>query len=75
MAKLLILIVGAFLIYLMFKGYFRNLQRGDSTRAQPPIAENMVRCAQCNVNVPTSEAIFSRGEHFCCEEHRRARQQ
>ena len=75
MFKLLILIVGAFLIYTMLKGYFRNLQGGGPSRPQPPIAENMVRCAHCNVNVPTSEAIFSRGEYYCCEEHRRARQQ
>lgn len=75
MLKLLILVVGAILIYALLKGYFRNLQRGDTSHSQPPTAENMVRCAHCNVNIPTSEAIFSRGEYYCCDEHRRARQQ
>ena len=72
--RFLILLVGIVIIYLLLKKYFRNLQ-GPANTAKPPIAENMVRCAHCGVNVPQTEAIFSRGEYFCGDEHRRLHQQ
>lgn len=72
--RLLLLIVGVAIIYILLKNYFRNLQQpGPAPRPQRP--ENMVPCAQCGVNVPQTEAIFSRGEFFCTDEHRRLRQQ
>jgi uncharacterized protein len=74
MGKILFLLVGGFLIYLVLKGYFRNLQ-GTKPTPRPPLAENMVRCAQCGVNVPQTEAFFSRGEYFCSDEHRKRHQQ
>ncbi len=33
--------------------------------------KNMVRCAQCGLHLPESEATSDQGLHFCCEEHRR----
>jgi len=72
--RFLILLVGIVIVYLLLKKYFRNLQ-GPASGAKPPIAENMVRCAHCGVNVPQTEAIFSRGEYFCGDEHRRLHQQ
>jgi len=72
--RFLILLVGIVIVYLLLKKYFRNLQ-GPASSAKPPIAENMVRCAHCGVNVPQTEAIFSRGEYFCGDEHRRLHQQ
>lgn len=77
MGKLLVIIIGAFIIYQMLKGYFRNLQQppASNPNTSRPAAENMVRCVQCGVNVPQTEAIFSRGEFFCTDEHRRLRQQ
>jgi len=32
--------------------------------------ESMVRCEQCGVHLPASEAIKSGSHHFCCQEHR-----
>lgn len=72
--RFLILLVGIAIIYLLLKKYFRNLQQPDKP-VRPPAAENMVRCAQCGVNVPQTEAFFSRGEHFCSDEHRKLYQQ
>ena len=34
-------------------------------------ANNMVRCAECGLHLPESEAIAYQGKHFCCQEHRR----
>ncbi len=33
--------------------------------------EDMVRCAQCGVHLPTQEAIFANGKYYCCDAHRR----
>lgn len=71
--RFLILLVGIVIVFLLLKKYFRTLQ-GPTPSAKPPLAEDMVRCAQCGVNVPQSEAIFSRGEYFCGDEHRQLRQ-
>lgn len=71
MGKLLFLIGIGVVIYLLFKNYQRSLNRPDK---QPPAqrgAEDMVKCAQCGVNLPRSEAIFSQGEFFCTAEHQR----
>lgn len=73
--RLILLLVGGFVIYLLLKNYFRSLQRQDAPQRRVPPAENMVACAQCGVNVPQTEAIFSRGEFFCTDDHRRLRQQ
>ena len=34
--------------------------------------ESMVKCEQCGVHLPASEAIKSGKLHFCCIEHRDA---
>ncbi len=73
MGKFLVILVGGLIVYILLKKYFRNLQ-GPAPTAKPPLTEDMVRCAQCGVNVPQSEAIFSRGEYFCGDEHRQLRQ-
>ena len=73
--RFLILLVGIAIIYLLLKKYFRNLQQTNKSARPPATAENMVRCAQCGVNVPQTEAFFSRGEHFCSDEHRKLHQQ
>jgi uncharacterized protein len=76
MLRFVTIIVGIVIIYLLLKKYFGSLQ----SPARPPQpsqstrGEDMVRCVVCGVNVPRSEAILSRGEFFCSDEHRRSRQ-
>lgn len=74
--RLLILIVGIALVYLVLKSYFRNLQQTTTQvpqAQQPSLGEDMVRCVVCGVNTPRSEAIYSGGEYFCCREHLESR--
>jgi uncharacterized protein len=73
--RLLVFLLGLFLLYLVLKAYFRNLatpRQPDSARL-PEQGEDMVRCVVCGVNTPRSEAILSGGDFFCSEEHRRLR--
>lgn len=76
MGRLLTIFIIIFVIYWLLRTYFRSLQRpAASNTTKRPAAENMVRCAQCGVNLPQTEAFFSRGEYFCNDEHRQHRQQ
>jgi uncharacterized protein len=51
----------------------------SSTRARngaagsdaPQLADPLIRCAQCGVHTPRSEAIVVAGERFCCSDHAR----
>lgn len=72
--RLILFLLGVFLVYLVVKSYYRSLQAPGraAPEAKPPAAEDMVRCVVCGVNTPRSEAIFSGGEFFCSEEHRQA---
>jgi len=72
--KLLLLAAGIWLIYTILKKYGTSVQQDEQAAPPAPAQEDMVRCVQCGVHLPVSEAILSRGEHFCCEEHRRQRQ-
>ncbi|HVL54896.1 MAG TPA: PP0621 family protein [Burkholderiaceae bacterium] len=41
--------------------------RGDGDRPQ---IETMVQCAACDVHLPASEAVYSRGRAYCGPAHR-----
>lgn len=71
MIKLLLLVFGVWLIYTILKKYGRSVEQDEKEAPPAQIEEDMVRCAQCGVHLPRSEAILSRGEFYCCDEHRR----
>ena len=67
MARILLLLFIAFLVYLAFRGFFRAQTR---RKAEPPVArspkgEDMVTCARCGVNLPRSEAREEAGSLVC----------
>ena len=76
MAKFLLVIAVFIVFYLFLRNYAKR--SGD---AQPPSSasrhgeskhgEDMVRCGVCGVHLPTSEAVTSGGDYFCCKEHLR----
>lgn len=68
--KLLLLAVAAWFIFSLLKRRRDVGVRGDK-HATPLADEDMVRCLQCGVHLPRSEAFLVGGEYFCCDEHRR----
>ena len=66
MARVLLLIVIVFILYLLFRGFFRAQVKGKppppATTAQ---GEDMVTCARCGVNLPRSEAREEGGKLVC----------
>ena len=67
MARILLLVIIAFLVYLLFRAFFRAQTKGE---AGPPAAatakgEDMIACARCGVNLPRSEAREEAGRLVC----------
>ena len=66
MARILLLLIIGFLLYLLFRGFFRS-QVGK--KPPPPATstqgEDMVTCARCGVNLPRSEARELDGRLVC----------
>ena len=75
MAKLILIVLVAFIVYALIRGYARRLPK-DGAR---PVGEDkaagggeaMVRCSHCGVHLPRSEGILARDQFYCSEEHRR----
>lgn len=67
MARILLLLVIGFVIYLLFRGFFRSqLKDKDEPPAKRPgDAEDMVACSLCGVNMPRSESKEEGGRVTC----------
>jgi len=64
LGRILFLLIIAFLIYLLFKGFLRaQTRRGEEDRKEK--VEDMVACARCGVNLPKSEARSESAQFFC----------
>ena len=66
MSRILLLLFIAFLVYLLFRGFFR----AQAGRKPPPAAtwargEDMIACARCGVNLPRSETHEVDGRLVC----------
>jgi len=73
MAKFLLLLALGIVVYLIVSRMRRDRSPPEVVRKPPasPVAEDMVRCAVCGVNLPRSESFTSRGRFFCSDDHRR----
>ena len=72
MIKLLLLALGAWVIYRILKSYSRNVEQDQES--PPAASEDMVRCVHCGVHLPRSEAVVSQDKFFCNNEHRQLHQ-
>jgi uncharacterized protein len=69
LGRIIFLLIIAFLIYLVFKGFLRaQTRRREETRTEK--VEDMVACARCGVNLPKSEAR-NEGALFYCRDNPR----
>ena len=65
MGRILLLAIIAFLIWLIFRGFFRAQVKKSDAPANLPRGEDMVACARCGVNLPRSEAREESGTFYC----------
>ena len=65
MGRIVLLLVIAFLVYLLFRGFLRVNTKKPGPPAASAEAENMVTCARCGVHLPTSSARLTEGVFHC----------
>ncbi|OGS90342.1 MAG: hypothetical protein A2Z95_03005 [Gallionellales bacterium GWA2_60_18] len=69
MSRLLLLIAIVIVVYLLVRSFRSKVAAQDKPKT---VTEDMVRCVQCGVHLPRSEAIQSQEKFFCCVAHRDA---
>ena len=72
MGRIVLLLIIGFLVYLVFRGFFRVNTRKPAPPAKSVEGENMVTCARCGVNLPASEARLAEGV-FTCQDNPRCK--
>jgi uncharacterized protein len=68
MAKILLLAIIVWLLFLVIKRYVRNLHSGPAPGA--PDSAVMVQCRHCGLHIPKDDSVIADGDYYCCEEHR-----
>jgi uncharacterized protein len=72
--KYLVLLLVIALVFMLMGVKRRGPQQNQASRpgtgAGPKASIEMVRCAECGLHLPESEALPGRGGQFCCAEHR-----
>lgn len=70
---LVVILVTVLVVYLVRRMAGKRIDGAKSVRqgGDKIVAEDMVRCQSCGVNLPRSEAILSQGHFYCCDEHRK----
>lgn len=67
MSRLFFLLAAIAVVYWLLKSYRKQSPKQDVATA----SEDMVRCTQCGVHLPKSEAILANGNFYCSDAHRR----
>jgi uncharacterized protein len=71
--RIVLLLIIAFAIYLLIRGFSRSKVKRDEDADTPPKSsrgEDMVQCTRCGVNLPRSEAHLVAGRLVCHENPR-----
>jgi len=69
LGRIILLLVIAFLVYLVFRGFFKSATKPrDTPPATSANGEDMVVCARCGVNLPRSSATMD-GEKLVCADN------
>lgn len=64
MGRLILFLVIGFLAWLVYRA-ISNAARGRQVDAAPSLTEDMVKCMNCGVNLPKSEARLVDGAYRC----------
>ncbi len=73
--NLIRLIAIAVIFWLLYRLILTLLSKGRRPTVHPSApreGEAVVRCEQCGVHIPQSQALKKDGKYYCCEEHRSA---
>ena len=65
MGRILLLLILGFVIWLLFRSFFRSQVKDARPPAATAKGEDMVVCARCGVNLPKSDAREEGGRLVC----------
>jgi uncharacterized protein len=65
LGRVLFLLIIVFLLWVMFRGFFRSQTKKADIPAKTQVGEDMVACARCGVNLPRSDARLESGIFYC----------
>lgn len=68
MAKILLLAIIVWLLFLIIKRYSRSLHSDPASGASESAV--MVQCRHCGLHIPKDDSVTAGTDHYCCEEHR-----
>jgi uncharacterized protein len=66
LAKILVLVVIGFLIWLFFRSAFKATQKPGDNAPQVK-TDDVVPCSVCGVHIPKSEALLQDGAYRCSD--------
>ena len=64
MGKVLLLLVIAFIVYVLFKGFLKSSVKNAQEEKRIE-GEDLVQCAKCGVQMPMSDAVVKDGSFTC----------
>lgn len=64
----LLLAIAAYIGYRIWQ--IRSRRPKDAAAARSGKSEPMIRCEQCGLNIPRSDAVTEAGSFYCSEAHR-----
>jgi uncharacterized protein len=68
LGRIIFLLIIAFLIYLVFRGFFKSATKPrDTPPATMSEGEDMVVCTRCGVNLPRSSATLEGDKLVCAD--------
>jgi uncharacterized protein len=73
LGRIVLLLIIAFVIYLLIRGFMRKQVKrdeADGALSKSNGGEDMVACTRCGVNLPRSEALVVAGQLVCKENPR-----
>jgi uncharacterized protein len=66
--RFLIFALAAWLVFSLVKRFFNQISLSKPKQKKP--VAHMVKCDECGVHIPESDAIRVDDRYYCCEEHR-----
>jgi len=70
MSRLFFILAIVATVYLLARSFRKNLPGENDKEQGEPVAQDMVRCAQCGIYIPKAESLQADEHFFCCAAHR-----
>jgi len=67
--RLIIFGVAFFMLWKLFRLWQKHIEKQQSSQQKDDSGEAMVKCRQCHLHLPETQAIKYQDDYFCSQEH------